>query len=76
MDNQPEDEVKKILAQLAPYIAAHQGRIEFVSYNHPFVNLKLEGACAGCPISHITLKLGIQKKLREKFPDVEVTAVV
>lgn len=75
MNNQPaEEEVKKILAELAPYIAAHQGRIEFISYTHPFVHLRLEGACANCPISQITLKMGIQKKLQAKFPDVQVIA--
>lgn len=67
-------EVEKILDEFKPYIAAHGGQIEFVDYHHPFVNLKLRGACSHCPISSITLKLGIQKKLREKWPEVEVVA--
>lgn len=74
MDTAVENEVQKILQEFRPYIQAHGGQIEFVSYNHPFVNLKLQGACAHCPISAITLKLGIQKKLRAKWPEVEVVA--
>ena len=69
-----EQEVQKILDEFQPYIQAHGGQIEFVGYHHPFVNLRLRGACAHCPISSITLKLGIQKKLRQKWPEVEVVA--
>lgn len=74
MNKTIEHEVQKILQEFQPYIQAHGGQIEFVDYHHPFVNLKLRGACSHCPISSITLKLGIQKKLRLKFPEVEVVA--
>ena len=66
--------VERALEELRPYIAMHKGKIDFVSYKHPFVHVKLSGSCENCPISMITLKLGIQKKLRLEWPDIEVVA--
>ncbi|MEK7165057.1 MAG: NifU family protein [Patescibacteria group bacterium] len=69
-----ETAVERALEELRPYIAMHKGKIDFVSYQHPFVRVKLSGSCENCPISMITLKLGIQKKLRLEWPDIEVVA--
>lgn len=69
-----EAAVAEALEDLRPYIAMHKGKIDFVSYKHPFVHVKLSGSCENCPISMITLKLGIQKKLRLTWPDIEVVA--
>jgi len=69
-----EAAVERTLEELRPYIAMHKGNIEFVAYSHPFVRVKLSGSCENCPISMVTLKLGIQKKLRLQWPDIEVVA--
>ncbi len=70
-----EQTIHTTLQELEPYVHSHGGTIEFVSYTHPFVHVRLKGSCETCPISVITLKLGIQKKLREHVEDIEVVAV-
>jgi Fe-S cluster biogenesis protein NfuA len=50
------------------------GNVELVSIEGGVVKVRLQGACAGCPMSQMTLRNGIEKVLKEKIP--EVTAVV
>jgi Fe-S cluster biogenesis protein NfuA len=52
------------------------GNVELVGVDDGTVKVKLVGACAGCPMSTMTLKMGIEKILKEEIPDVkEVVAV-
>ena len=62
--------------QLRPAIEADGGDIEFVSFDNGIVSLLLKGACATCPLSFYTLKLGIEERLKEATSEVkEVRAV-
>jgi Fe-S cluster biogenesis protein NfuA len=70
------DEVEVALDKIRPALQADGGDVELVEVNDGVVKLKLKGACAGCPMSIITLKQGIERVLKEQLPEVkEVIAV-
>ena len=59
------------LSEIAPYIEADGGFVEFVEIEEEtkFVKVRLGGACTSCAMSSMTLKMGIEKKLIQDFPD-------
>ena len=66
-----KEEVQKVLDRLRPSLQADGGDAELVGIeDNGVVKLKLTGACAGCPMSQLTLKEGIEKTLKEKIPQV------
>ena len=69
--------IKELLAKdIQPAVAMDGGFIAFAGYENGTVFLKLQGACAGCPSSSITLKQGIENHLRSHIPEIkEVVAV-
>ncbi|HEY33115.1 MAG TPA: NifU family protein [Dehalococcoidia bacterium] len=70
------DKVEAILNEIRPSLQADGGDVELVGVNDGMVSLRLTGACAGCPMSTMTLKMGIERILKEKLPEVkEVVAV-
>lgn len=73
-----DDIVSRIVAiidrDVRPYVAMDGGEITFAGYRDGVVEVYLQGACAGCPSSTITLKMGIESRLKEEIP--EVTEVV
>ena len=72
----PEN-VETVLDELRPYLMADGGNVELVEIEGPIVQLRLQGACGSCPSSTMTLKMGIERKLREKIPEIdEVVQVV
>ena len=72
----PEN-VETVLDELRPYLMADGGNVELVEIDGPIVNLRLQGACGSCPSSSMTLKMGIERKLREEIPEIaEVIAVM
>jgi len=62
--------VEQVLDELRPYLQADGGNVELVEIDGPVVRLRLQGACGSCPSSTMTLKMGIERKLRETIPDV------
>jgi Fe-S cluster biogenesis protein NfuA len=62
--------IEKVLDELRPYLMADGGNVELVEIDGPVVKLRLQGACGSCPSSTMTLKMGIERKLRESIPDV------
>lgn len=70
------DKVEAALAKIKPALQAHGGDVELVDVNEGVVKLELTGACAGCPMATMTLKMGIERVLKEQIPEVkEVIAV-
>ncbi len=72
------DRVTEIIdARIRPAIQADGGNIELVDVDDQgVVKVRLQGACAGCPSAQMTLKMGIERMLRENIPQVtEVVAV-
>jgi Fe-S cluster biogenesis protein NfuA len=70
------EKVEAVLNEIRPALQADGGDVELVGVNNGMVSLRLTGACAGCPLSTMTLKMGIERILKEKLPEVkEVVAV-
>ncbi|NJK28228.1 MAG: NifU family protein [Coleofasciculaceae cyanobacterium SM2_3_26] len=65
----PEN-VESVLDELRPYLMADGGNVELVEIDGPIVRLRLQGACGSCPSSAMTLKMGIERKLREAIPEI------
>ena len=71
------DNVETVLDELRPYLMADGGNVELAEIEGPIVKLRLQGACGSCPSSAMTLKMGIERRLREKIPEIaEVEQVV
>ncbi len=73
-----EEAVKQVLENdIKPALAADGGSIAFVGIEGDgIVKVKLQGACAGCPGAQMTMKMGVERILKEKVPGVkEVIAV-
>ena len=62
--------VERVLDELRPYLMADGGNVEIVEIDGPVVKVRLQGACGSCPSSTMTLKMGIERKLREAIPEV------
>ena len=66
-----EERVKEALDQVRPGLQADGGDVELVEVRDDgVVRVKLTGHCAGCPMSQITLKQGIEAYLKEQVPEV------
>jgi Fe-S cluster biogenesis protein NfuA len=71
------DNVETVLDEMRPYLMADGGNVELVELDGPVVKLRLQGACGSCPSSAMTLKMGIERRLREIIPEVvEVEQVI
>jgi Fe-S cluster biogenesis protein NfuA len=72
-----DENVEKVLDELRPYLMADGGNVELVELDGPVVRLRLQGACGSCPSSTMTLRMGIERRLREFIPEIaEVEQVV
>jgi len=70
------EKVEGVLDKIRPSLQADGGDVELVDVNDGTVEVRLPGACAGCPMSTMTLKMGIEKILKQEIPEVkEVVAV-
>ena len=65
------DKVEEVLNQIRPALVADGGNVDLVDVNDGTVKLKLTGACADCPMSTITLKMGIERLLKQEIPEVK-----
>ncbi|TVR54236.1 MAG: NifU family protein [Gemmatimonadales bacterium] len=73
-----EERIQEVLEQIRPALHADGGDVEFLGYDETegVVHLRLMGACESCPISMLTLKEGIERRIRNTLPEVnEVLAV-
>jgi Fe-S cluster biogenesis protein NfuA len=64
------DNVEKVLDEMRPYLMSDGGNVELVEIDGPVVKLRLQGACGSCPSSTMTLKMGIERRLREVIPEI------
>ena len=70
------ERVEAALEQVRPSLQADGGDVELVDVDGGLVSLRLTGACAGCPMSTMTLKMGIERILRREIPEVEEVVAV
>ena len=70
------DKVEEVLDKIRPPIMLDGGNVELVDVNDGIVKVKLTGACSGCAMATLTLKMGIERILKQEIPEVkEVVAV-
>ncbi|UCD71947.1 MAG: NifU family protein [Syntrophobacterales bacterium] len=66
------EEIEKALETIRPALQADGGDIELVDVGEDgIVQVKLTGACGGCPMSQMTLKMGVEKTLKKIVPEVK-----
>lgn len=67
------DRIERTLDQLRPYIASHRGSVEVVDFDEGqgVLLLRLGGTCHGCSASTMTLKQGIETRLKQLVPEVK-----
>ncbi len=65
-----ENRVQKAIQELRPNLQADGGDIELLGVDNGIVKVKLKGACAGCPMSTMTIQWGVENFLKKKIPEV------
>jgi Fe-S cluster biogenesis protein NfuA len=65
-----EKRVQKALDEIRPNIQADGGDVELVAVEKGIVKVRLQGHCAGCPMSAMTLKQGIETHIKKKVPEI------
>jgi Fe-S cluster biogenesis protein NfuA len=67
-----KEKVETALNKVRPSLQADGGDVQLVNVDEDgVVKVKLKGACAGCPMSQMTLKMGIEKILKQNVPEVK-----
>ena len=66
-----EDKVKAAIEKIRPLLRRDGGDIELVAIEGNVVKVRLKGACAGCPMSQMTLKGAVEQSLKKEVPEVE-----
>jgi Fe-S cluster biogenesis protein NfuA len=71
-----KEKVEEVLQKLRPMLQRDGGDIELIDVIDGVVKVKLTGACGSCPMSMMTLKMGVEGELKKQIPDVkEVVSV-
>jgi len=66
-----KERIEKVLDEIRPVLKADGGDVELVEIAGKTVRVRLQGACAGCPMSQMTLKEGIEKALKKEIPEIK-----
>ncbi|MFH1663006.1 MAG: NifU family protein [Chloroflexota bacterium] len=71
-----QEKVEEVLNTIRPALVRDGGNVELVEVNDGTVKVKLTGACSGCAMATMTLKMGIERILKQEIPEIkEVVAV-
>jgi Fe-S cluster biogenesis protein NfuA len=66
-----KERVQEVLDRIRPALQADGGDVELIDVEGGVVKVRLVGACAGCPMSQMTLTNGVERVLKEEIPEVE-----
>jgi Fe-S cluster biogenesis protein NfuA len=66
-----EQKIREVLESIRPALQADGGDVEFIDFNDGVVTVRLKGACGSCPMSMMTLKQGIEVRLKQRIPEVQ-----
>ncbi len=66
-----EQKVKECIDEIRPMLQADGGDCELVAIEGKVVKIRFQGACQGCPGAAMTLKMGIERHMREKIPELQ-----
>jgi len=64
------EKIQAVIDKIRPMLKADGGDVELVEVVDGVVKVRLQGACAGCPMSQMTLKNGIERLLKKEIPEV------
>jgi len=65
------ERVRKVLEKVRPLLQADGGDVKLISVEDNVVKVQLTGACGGCPFSQMTLKMGIERTIKEEIPEIK-----
>ncbi len=65
------DKIEAVLNEIRPALQADGGDVEFIDYNDGIVTVRMKGACGNCPMSMMTLKQGIESRMKAAIPEVQ-----
>jgi Fe-S cluster biogenesis protein NfuA len=72
-----EEQVKEVIESIRPALQGHGGDVQYMGVGEDkTVKLRLQGACRGCPGATMTMKMGIERILKERVPDVKGVVAV
>jgi Fe-S cluster biogenesis protein NfuA len=66
-----KDKILEVIEEVRPMLQADGGDVEFIDYVDGVVTVRLMGACGNCPMSLMTLKNGIEARVKAKVPEVQ-----
>ena len=64
------EKVEAALKEIRPSLQADGGDVELVDVENGIVKVRMTGACGGCPMSQMTLKQGIERRIKEARPEI------
>lgn len=65
------ERVRKVLDKIRPSLQADGGDVKLISVDDNVVKVQLTGSCGGCPFSQMTLKMGIERTLKQEIPEIK-----
>lgn len=65
-----EERIKAVLDSIRPALQADGGDVEFIDFHDGVVTVRMKGACGNCPMSTMTLKQGIERRMKAEVPEV------
>jgi len=65
-----EEKIIEAIESVRPHLQADGGDVRFVAYENGIVKVELQGRCGGCPMSHMTLKNGVEAAIRDVVPEI------
>lgn len=71
-----KEQVETALNKIRPALQADGGDAELVDVNDGVVTVKLTGACGSCPMSTLTLRMGVERIIRQEVPEVKKVVAV
>lgn len=66
-----KEKIEAAMNKIRPMLQRDGGDVELVEVEDGVVKVRLQGACAGCPMSQMTLKNGIERILKQEIPEVK-----
>lgn len=70
------EKVERVIEKIRPLLQRDGGDIQLVDVTDGIVKVRLHGACGSCPMSAMTLKMGVEKQIKQEIPEIkEVVSV-
>ena len=71
-----KEKVQSVIDKIRPMLQADGGDVDLVEVDGAIVKVRLKGACAGCPMSQMTLKNGIERLIKKEIPEIQAVESV